>query len=1096
MRSLALALVGSLAVVSASRAQTIFANVTGLVTDPDGAVVVAAKVTATNDETGVTSVAFSNDKGLYTLSQLLQGRYRIVVRAPGFRDFTATDMVLLSRDIRRLDARLELAGVSETLEVVAGASVIETETARISDTRTFTQLNTLPLNSRGIYQFVFLTPQVVERAGGSSYSFAGTRGNQSQWAIDGTTMSDGVGETQIGPLANYIESFQEAKVDIASTTAEYPTFGQVTLISRSGTNRWHGSAFDYYTSPDLRARNPFDLSRPGGVSHSPGFSVSGPVWLGRLYDGRNRTFGYVSAETTTGSQSVAQLAPTVPLEPWRNGDFSSLGIPIRNPFTGEIYASGRIPPEWINPVAQRIQQRFYPLPNFGDASSLSPRNYREAIPVATPDPRYLVGRVDHNIGSSDRVFGRFTMHEVDNPGWEGSLPAFGTRTQFRQNKAVTVAYTRLFAATTAANEIRYGHAYNNNPVSGPLNGLEVTRDLGLEGLAAELPDISGVFRVSFPGTALTALGQIDWRRPGFLNDIHEVQDQLTWWRGAHTIKTGVDFRHIVWTNGRAPEALFGSASFTSRYTTVPGVPGSGHPYADFLFGVPTSVARADPPNVVERERWTLDLFVQDDWRLTPDLTLNLGFRYDYHPVWAETSGRQAVFDLASGAIAVADRGMSEVSRLMPRGYVPVVSASEVGLPVDALVRTDGNNFSPRIGVAHRPFGRADLVLRGGYGLAYDMTPIDLMAGGVPFVIAEPTYTNALPVPVVVLPRAFPAAGTGGPMTVQLPNAVNPDLQMPVTQQWTVTVEHQRGRMGFRLSYVGTIGRGMWYTRDINAPVPDERPYTAKPRAYPNFPAINYVDNGAGHAYHAFGMELERRMSNGFGFQVTYTLARDVGTDSGIPENPFDLPAELGRDENTPRHRATSFVHYDLPFGRGRRWLASTSGLVDALVGGWQLAIVGLQQTGVYLTPLVTMPDPTGTRFTTGARPIVTIRPDQIQDAALSDASIDKWYDPQAFAPPPLGRFGNAERGSVVGPGLNVWHAGVYKSFGTSSSSNAPRIRLEASATNVLNQPQWGNPNMNVTAGNAASASITTVGGPTTGQQAGPRRVRLGLRVDW
>jgi len=1094
MRLLPLVLVGWLALGSVPGAQTTFANVTGLITDPDGAVVVAAEVTATNDETGVSSVAFSNDKGLYTLSQLLQGRYRVVVRAPGFRDFTATDMMLLSRDVRRLDARLELAGVTETVEVVAGASVIETETARISDTRTFAQLNTLPVNSRGIYQFVFLTPQVVERAGGSSYSFAGTRPNQSQWAIDGTTMTDGVFETQIGPLANYIESFQEAKVDLASTSAEYPTFGQVTLISRSGTNQWHGSAFDYYTSTDLRARNPFDLSRPGGVSHSPGFSVSGPVWLGRLYEGRNRTFAYLSAETTTGSQSVAQLSPTVPLESWRNGDFSALGISIRNPFTGEVYADGRIPTQWINPVAQRIQQRFYPLPNFGDVWSLSPRNYREAIPIATPRPHYLVGRVDHNVGSSDRVFGRFTMHEADSPGWEGSLPAFGTRTQFRQNKAITVAHTRVFAAN-ATNEVRYGYAYNNNPVAGPLNGLEVTRFLGLEGLAAGLPDISGAFRLSFPGTGLTGLGQIDWRRPGFLNDIDQVQDQVTWWRGAHTFKTGVDFRHIVWANARAPEALFGSTSFTNRYTAVPGIPGSGHPYADFLFGVPTSVARADPPNMIERKRWTLDLFVQDEWRLTPDVTLNLGLRYDYHPLWEETNGLQAVFDLKSGAVAVVDDGTPKVSRLMPRGYVLVVSASEVGLPADTLVHTDGNNFSPRIGVALRPFGRADFVLRGGYGLAYDMTPIDLTAGGVPFVIAEPAYTNALPLPTVVLPRVFPATGTGAPTTVQLPNAVNPDLQMPVTQQWTATAEHQRGPMGIRVSYVGTIGQGMWYTRDINAPVPDERPYTAKPRPYPNFPAINYVDNGASHAYQALGMELERRMSNGFGFQVAYTLARDVGTDAAIPENPFDLAAELGRDENTPRHRVTSFFNYELPFGRGRRWLASSSEIVNAIAGGWQLAIVGLQQTGVYLTPLVTMPDPTGTRFTTGARPIVTIRPDQTGDEALSDPSIDEWYDPQAFAPPPLGRFGNAKRGSVVGPGLNVWHAGLYKTFGT-SSSNALRIRLEITATNVLNQPQWGNPNMNVTETNVARATITTVGGPTTGQQAGPRRVRLGLRVEW
>jgi len=1087
------ALVMSLGGSQSATAQTIFATVTGVVTDPSGAVVSGALVTATNLDTGVESTSSSNDAGLYSLAQLQQGGYVIVVRAAGLREFVAQALVVLARETRRLDVPLELESVTEALEVVAGTSLIDTETARISDTRTVDHLNTLPFNTRGIYQHVFLSPQVVQRSGSSTYSFAGTRSNQSQWSIDGTTMSDGVGETQIGPLGNYIESFEEAQIDIANTSAEYPTLGQVTLISRSGSNRWHGSLFDYYTSPDLRARSPFDVTRPGGVSHSPGFSISGPVVVPSLYDGRNRTFWYISGETSTSSSAVAQLTPTVPLEPWRTGDFSALGGPIRNPFTGEVYADGRIPAAWINPVSELIQRRFYPLPNTGSAASLTPRNYQEAVPLPVAYPRYLAARFDHNVGASDRVFARFTMHEVDGPVWEGALPAFGTRSQFRQNKAVSAAYTRVFASLSASNELRYGYAYNNNPLSGPLNGLEVVRYLGLQGLAPGLPDISGVFKVNFPGTPLTGLAQSDWRSPGFLNDINQLQDQLTFWRGAHTIKAGLEVRRIVWANGLAPAALFGNASFTNRFTSVPGTPGSGHPYADFLFGVPTSVSRAAPTPVIERRRLTLDLFVQDEWKITRDLNLSLGLRYDYHPVWRESRGLQAVFDVASGTIAVPDGAASEVSPLMPRGYIDVTAASSLGLPSDTLVRTDADNLAPRLGVAWRPGGGVDLVLRAGYGVAYDMTPIDPTAGQVPFTIAEPVYTNSLPSPTVVLPRVFPAAGTGGPATVQLPNAINPNLQMPVTQQWNVTAEHQRGNVGLRVSYVGTAGRGMWYTRDINAPAPDARPYVEKPRPFPNYPAINYVDNGASHTYHAMGLELERRMSNGFGFQVAYTLARDIGVDSGSPENPFDLEAERGRDENTPRQRVISFVNYELPFGNGRKWLASVPAAIDALVGGWQLSVIGVQQSGAYLTPVVAVPDPTGTRYTTGAAPIVNIRPDQIGDPALSDPTIQKWFDPLAFAPPPLGRFGTANRGSIEGPGLNVWHAGVYKSF---SRQNAARLRLEIIAANVLNRPQWGNPNVDVTPGNAASATITTVGGPTAGQQAGPRRVRLGLRVDW
>src|SRR5215813_11351157 len=312
--------------------QTTFATITGTVQDATGAVVPKATVTATNTETNIKTSTTLNEAGNYTLAQLREGTYEVKAEAPGFQEFLAQNVLLVARDVRRLDITLQIGAVGTRVEVEAGATLIETETARISDTKTSETLKTLPLNTRGIWAFLALSPNVLQASGGSStIRFAGSQSNQSHWAIDGTTMSDGVDETQIGPLGNYIESFQEIKLDISNNTAEFGTIGQVTMISKSGTNQFRGTLFDYYSTPFFRARNPFALARGTGVTHMPGGSIGGPVLLPRIYNGKNKTFFFFSFETGRGSTSTDVLNPTVPLPAWRNGDFSGLNVAIYDP---------------------------------------------------------------------------------------------------------------------------------------------------------------------------------------------------------------------------------------------------------------------------------------------------------------------------------------------------------------------------------------------------------------------------------------------------------------------------------------------------------------------------------------------------------------------------------------------------------------------------------------------------------------------------------------------------------------------------------------------------------------------------------------------
>src|SRR5215813_9288683 len=326
-----LPLAGILLSVGRLCAQTTFATITGAVADPTGSIVAGVNVTATHTGSNIETKGQSNEAGVYTLAQLKEGVYILRASRPGFKEFLARDITLLARDIRRVDITLEVGSVETRVEVTSGATLIETETARIADSKNTQLLNSLPLNTRSPFGFLALAPGVTEAPGSSTRRFSGSRANQGHWAIDGTTMSDGVNESQISPLANFIESFQEIKIDLSNNSAEFGTVGQVTIISKSGTNSFHGSLFDYYSTPWFRARNPFALARSTGITHLVGGSIGGPVLIPKLYNGRDRTFFFFSFETSRGSTSTDVLNPTVPLPAWRNGDFSGLNVAIYDP---------------------------------------------------------------------------------------------------------------------------------------------------------------------------------------------------------------------------------------------------------------------------------------------------------------------------------------------------------------------------------------------------------------------------------------------------------------------------------------------------------------------------------------------------------------------------------------------------------------------------------------------------------------------------------------------------------------------------------------------------------------------------------------------
>jgi hypothetical protein len=1073
-------LVAAVAALSAT-AQTTFATITGTVTDATGAAVPGASVVAVRTANNFRYSTESTAAGTFTLGQLQEGTYTFRVQAPGFKEFVAQQLELVAMDVRRLDVQLQVGAVETSVEVTAGGTLIETETARISDSKSSRQINTLPLNTRSLWNFVGLSPGVVQAgAGSATRRFAGSRANQSDASIDGITLSNQFDGTQISPLVSQVESFEEVRIDMANNTAEFGGIGQVTIVSKSGTNELHGSAFDYYATPWFRARNAFAAQRGTGVRHNPGYSLGGPIYIPKIYDGRNRSFFYHSFETTRGSLILSNRNSSVPLAPWREGNFAGEAA-IRDPFGGNAPFGGNvIPASRLNPVSRKIQERFYPLPNFGDTTRFVANNHR--IQSQRPfDPNtFVTTRLDHRFNDKHFVFGRYIWNRSHSRDFDSPLPAIGQRWQTRDTRAVNLSYTFSMRSNLLL-ESRWGYAWNDNPRHGPLMGLEVVRDLGLTGLMPDLPDVNGLFQVSFTTLNVTGISQTQWRHPGFLNFAQQFQEHLSWFRGRHNFKAGFIAGRTLYEDWQMPTNLFGAATFSNRFT--------GHAYADFLLGIPTSSSRAAAPFLISRVRWNYDFFVTDEWKIRQNLTLNLGLRYELHPSWSEAQGRQALFDVTSGKVVVPDGSVGKVSPLLPRGYVDVVEASSLGFHRKLLLTNDVNNFAPRIGIAWRPVG-PNTVIRTGYGIFYDIIPRTTSAGGAPFVINEPTYTNAQPVPDVVLPRVFPAS-VAGPASISLPGAVRRDLRIPFSMQYNFTIEHQRWSTGFRASYIGTNTRQGEWGYNINQPLPGPGLFIDKPRRFPQYPNITYISNGAGHQYNSLTLEAERRFARGLAYQLSWVWARDIGDlERGeSPENAYDRRRERAVWLDIPRHRVTGNLIYEFPFAKSAR------GIKGAVLKGWEWNSVYSFFSGEFLTPLWTGTDPTGTGFTNNRTPAqVTIRPNHLRNANIptSERSTARWFDVGAFEAPTPGFFGTAAKGVIMGPGSAVVNVGLAKHF---TFAERLRLRLEMTATNFFNTTNLNNPNTNITAAGGAGV-ITAAGGEMDLDAAGPRNFRAGIRLEW
>jgi hypothetical protein len=566
---------------------------------------------------------------------------------------------------------------------------------------------------------------------------------------------------------------------------------------------------------------------------------------------------------------------------------------------------------------------------------------------------------------------------------------------------------------------------------------------------------------------------------------YDLIDNLTFIRGRHSLKAGFNLKKNQTSREPVPISVFGRYDFTGTF--------AGFSYADFLLGLPQTTQRYSPRGRTYGRNTVLAGYIQDDYKVHPRVTLNLGLRYEWMNPFADRYDRMFNFDPASGSLVVPSQTVidRDISPIYPSS-IRIITAEQAGFPQRGLRESDINNFDPRVGIAWRPLGNARTVLRAGFGVYRNnlsSTMFESLTQG-PFVSNE-TFTNRIVsgAPLFQFPEPFLGVGALGAQDI---SSVDRNLFNPYTMQWNLSAEQEYASIGFRASYIATHSVNLLYRRNMNQPPASTTPFNNDRRPYPQFRNITMISNGAASKYDAFQLEAERKFAGGLYFQSGWTWAKQLahGPDSGDEgpqiENAYNRDAEWGDELYLMRHRFVSTAVWELPFGPGKSWLSGLRGIPGQVVGGWLISGIAILQTGQRFTPTFSGRDISNTNTTAG-------RPDRIADGNLpkDQRTIDRWFDVSAFVVPPVntGRFGNSGVGILEGPGTANFNVSLAKNFRFREQG---RVEFAVSATNAFNRPNFVNPAANISAPNAVGRITAT----QARDEAGPRTLMFNTRIEF
>jgi carboxypeptidase family protein len=1126
----------------AGSAQSTFGDIRGTVHDPAGLAVPEGVVTLHNADENTDRVATADDSGGYLFQNLKPGHYTLTATKEGFARSATVALELTARQSARADITLSIQQVMESVTVESMAEQINTENAEVGDTRGGNQLVEMPVNSRAQttspLASLTLSPNVVTDNQGN-IAVGGATFAQTGFSVDGISTAN---VTTNGSLQNAYPSSEgigELKVTAFDNSAEFAQVADVTFVTKSGTNDFHGSLFEYLQNDALDADILNFTTKAPKRFNTFGGSVGGPVTIPHLYDGKDKTFFFFDYEGNRRETSVPEQY-LVPDQAERDGNLTELvgtGT-LTDPFTQTPYANKTIPSgasctstaDCINPVALNVL-KYYPLPNVNIGVANAPYNYQTLQPTPSTTNGWDL-RLDHNFTSKQQVYARFSWKNLlSDVGQTNTLanPLLPNDVDTEHDRSLVVSYTYIITPKLL-NEFRFGFTNSLINDSFPIQGATADNQLGLTGISFANHPATGAFPTfNFTdGTGFTQIGH-DKDGPGASKTL-EFTDNLSRTIGKHTIRAGLDARRVFYETvvrwGQSDD--FGAFTFNQGVFT-------GNAFGDFLLGLPnTSFIVGSSPNTNESSvHW--GTYVQDTWQATSRLTVNYGLRWEVNPTMSEQTGDIANFlPINGGEVIVPDQLLKTIStnsllqtnynnflisfnacslptRNMALQCSKVLTNSQAGLP-PSLEYTYWHDFDPRISIAFRPFKDNRTVIRAGFGIFTDtmLGPLAYTTIGIP--LGDPyTYSNngcGCGQPLFQFPETSPPNQTLSYGGSGFYDAMNTHFRDPQTAQWNVTLEREFGSdTAVRISYAGMNSYRLNVTEDYNAIPPSTTPYVPSPYVDPRAPYQNwlelYVSQNAGFAnYQALTLNVTHRASHGLYFQGNYTWSKDLSDAQGdapggfIPEvllftpsaDQFDLRAARGNVAGMPRQRFLLTAAYELPFGPGKYW-KSQNKFVNGALGGWSVNTITLIQSGQWFTPVISPTDDQSNTDIVG-RGGITLRPDEVGNPNANVPAGYQW-NLSAFAPTPTnaGRIGNAGVGILQGPGLINVNAGIARRFQIKERLG---LRFEATFTNVLNHTNFAPPSSYVsdssTFGALTAAQPQGNGGNRTGQ--------LALRLDF
>ncbi len=1048
--------------------------IVGTVTDPSGAATPGVEVTARNVATGIERQTITNDVGDFRIDFLIPGTYQLSGVLPGFKKGVVDNIPISVGDARRVDLRLEIGESSQEVVVTAQATALNTETPALSDVIDTEKISNLPMNGREFLALAQLTPGAesgnIRRGTTNSRGFAigvnGARSSYNNYQMDGADITTTNNELASSPA---LEAIQEFRIQTNMYSAQYGRAGGaiISVVTKSGNNAFHGSLFEYHRNKVLDAA-PWSYRGDRGklaqyLFNQFGGSVGGPII-------KNKTFFFGTVELfrqkTPGALSVG-FAPNA-LE--RQGDFSQTINPysrkpvvLMNPFTQEVIPDGKIPASLINPVGRKIVDELYPMPNDSDPFL----NLRQFFGGTFNQNKYL-GRVDHLLTEKDTIFGTFDFNDYDtiSRGWS----KYNDTTSAQHARTASVTHTHTFT-TTIVNDLKFA-LLNYNSFSG---SLLADQNYGKAfGVSDKLHKGAGFPTIYLYGPSFMNIGGSGANQT--YNRTLYLKDNLGWVHGSHTFLFGGDFRR--------QNHEYKSAAGIARYYfgLLEGLPGyesyyqiSGSTYASLLMAIPNLIDGGQGEDkLIPLVRNAMSFYIQDDWKVSSRLTLNLGLRYDYEDPFSVTNGQFMTLDFATG---------------LPR-YAK-------GAPADQLAKlrfnylTDGptrqfepnkKDFAPRIGFALRPFNNNNTVVRGGYGMIYNSEAAAYTVMGsyvAPFAgqtgYVYPRYAASWPDKQTHIrtldqePYGIDYVSTASPGLFQ---TTSPDYPTGYMQHWNLSI----GRDLFKstmaeIGYVGSRGVNLnssttltEYSPELLAKLDAANPAWAGNKGM--------FSKGFNSAYHSMQFKLHKAHSRGLSYVANYTWSRAMGDASEDTSNEHTLLTSVLGSNGIPvsyrsrvwtqanfdvRQRFSLNGIWDVPVGRGKELGNTWHPVVDAFLGGWRLNWIWTLQGGYPWT--VT------TSATSWNRPNRTCNGNLPKD----ERTPDRWFDiscfpsvaPVEYTDPDDGLTkvytpnGNAGANSIIGPGMNNWDWGLHKFFPMRREGH--RIEFRAEFFNAFNHPRLTGP---------------------------------------